>query len=101
MRGYPPPPPLPRCPLPLPTIRRPRIPSKTTRVLLPISFLSQSRSSNPFQARYVRYLISFLPLIPGIEALTVLIQFYASQDSIPHVSSLGDVRPKLLHKTRV
>lgn len=40
-------------------------------------------------------------LIPGIEALTILIQFYASQDSIPHVSSLGDVRPKLLHKTRI
>ena len=35
----------------------------------------------------------------SLEALTILIQFYASQDSIPHVSGLGDVRPKLLHNS--
>lgn len=46
-------------------------------------------------------LTPFFSLMAYIEALTILIQFYASQDSIPHVSSLGDVRPKLLHKTRV
>ena len=46
-------------------------------------------------------LFLFLLLIPHIEALTILIQFYASQDSIPHVSSLGDVRPKLLHNATV
>jgi len=98
MQGYPLPPRPPHCPLHLPTTRRLQTPSRTVRVSLPIFSLSRSQSSNPLQARDILCFVPFL-VNACIEALTILIQFYASQDSIPHVLSLGDVCPKLLHNT--
>ena len=95
--------PAPSATLPTPPSHNPTSPNPTqdhTRFAANFFSLSESElKSVAGKVSDIRF--HFFLLMLHTEALTILIQFYASQDSIPHVSSLGDVRPKLLHKNTV
>ncbi|KAF9653075.1 cyclin-like protein [Thelephora ganbajun] len=74
-----------------------RISTPAPSATLPTPPSHNPTSPNPIQD-HTRFVANFFSLSESelksvAEALTILIQFYASQDSIPHVSSLGDIKP--------
>jgi len=74
-----------------------RISTPAPSATLPTPPSHNPTSPDPTQDR-TRFAANFFSLSESelksvAEALTILIQFYASQDSIPHVSSLGDIKP--------
>jgi len=74
-----------------------RISTPAPSTTLPTPPSHNPTSPNPTQD-LTRFVANFFSLSESelksvAEALTILIQFYASQDSIPHVSSLGDIKP--------
>ncbi|KAF9792371.1 cyclin-like protein [Thelephora terrestris] len=74
-----------------------RISTPAPSATLPTPPSYNSTSPNPIQDQ-TRFAANFFSLTESelksvAEALTILIQFYASQDSIPHVSGLADIKP--------